>query len=459
MEIRTIRTEGLGDSTHVLAHEGVAVVVDPQLDFDRFVAVVEESGAEPRFVVETHVHNDYLSGGLALSRRLGAELVFPAGAAPVFRHRPAFHHEDLDAGPFALRPIHTPGHTPEHLSYLVLVDDRPVAVFSGGSLLVGSAGRSDLLGVERAETLARLQYGSVSRLAELPDGVGLYPTHGAGSFCTVTRAGTDSSTIGEERRANPVLSHDTEESFVGAHLTGLVPYPAYYARMAPANLRGAEAPESFEVASLTVDELENLVDAVVVDARPGPDFAKAHFPGSISIELRDDFGVWAGWVISNDSTLALVMNPEQSLEEAMRQLTRIGLDQVAGVLRWRGDTEAATASFRTVGVEEFAAAVMEGAQILDTRAPDEWERGVIAESILAYVPDVAEETPADIDPDREVWVACASGYRAGISASLLERRGIEPVLLATGGVTKVLRALSNNGAAEWCATPSNGGKV
>jgi glyoxylase-like metal-dependent hydrolase (beta-lactamase superfamily II) len=457
MEIRAVRTPGLGDSTYVLVHDGVAVVVDPQLDHDRFVAVIEDTGAQPRFVLETHVHNDYLSGGLSLSREIDAELVFPAGAAPVFRHRPAFHHEDIDGGPLKLRPMHTPGHTPEHVSYLVIIEGRPVAVFSGGSLLVGSAGRSDLLGAERAETLARLQYGSVSRLASLPDDVGLYPTHGAGSFCTVSPAGSDTSTIGEERRHNPALIHTDEESFVSDHLSGLVPYPSYYAHMAPANLKGTEAPRSYEVPPIAVVDLEAIPDLVVIDARPGADFARGHLPGSISIELREDFGVWAGWVVPSGSTLALVVNPDQSVEEGLRQLARIGLEKVAGIITWPVDVEVETASFRTVDVEDFAAAVVDGAQILDTRAPDEWERGVIASSTLAYVPELVEENPAEIDPSREVWVACASGYRAGIAASFLERRGIEPVVLTPGGVHRVLKVLSNRGATEWRAHPSNGG--
>ncbi|MGH3650201.1 MAG: MBL fold metallo-hydrolase, partial [Acidimicrobiia bacterium] len=236
MRIETIRTEGLGDSTHVLVRDGVGVVVDPQRDIDRFEVVLARIGADLRLVIETHLHNDYVSGGRDLARKTGAELVMPAGAAPVFGHRPAFHHEDIDLGSFAIRPIHTPGHTPEHASYLVIVEGKERAVFSGGSLLVGSAGRTDLLGDDRAETLARLQYGSVNRLADLPETVELYPTHGAGSFCTTTAAGNLTSTIGVERKTNRVLSYESEDAFVKGQLTGLVPYPSYYRHIGPLNL-------------------------------------------------------------------------------------------------------------------------------------------------------------------------------------------------------------------------------
>ncbi|MGH8946524.1 MAG: rhodanese-like domain-containing protein, partial [Acidimicrobiia bacterium] len=170
-----------------------------------------------------------------------------------------------------------------------------------------------------------------------------------------------------------------------------------------------------------------------------------------------DFGVWAGWVFPQDSTLALVMNPDQSVEEAVRQLARVGLDQIAGVAIWPQDAEAATTSFRTVGVEEFAAAVVAGVQVLDARAPDEWDRGIVAGSTLAYAPDVVAEIPADLDPDRAVWVACASGYRASMAASFLERQGIEPVVLTPGGINGVLKTLANQGVTGWGTHPSNGG--
>ncbi|WP_449061856.1 MBL fold metallo-hydrolase, partial [Planomonospora algeriensis] len=207
MEIVSFRTPGLGDQSHLLVHEGRGVLVDPQRDVDRFLRVVAERDVELRFVLETHLHNDYVSGAEQAALRTGAELVLPAAAAAAYRHTPAFHLEDLaDGRGLVVRPIHTPGHTPEHTSYLVLADGEPAAVFSGGSLLVASAGRPDLLGPERARTLARLQYGSLRRLAALPPRTGLFPTHGEGSFCTSSGAGRHTSTIGAELLGNPLLA-------------------------------------------------------------------------------------------------------------------------------------------------------------------------------------------------------------------------------------------------------------
>lgn len=436
MHIETIRTEGLGDSTHILIHEGIAVVVDPQRDLDRFERVLDDEEADVRMVIETHLHNDYVSGGLVMSRQTGAELLMPAGAAPVFRYRPAFHHEDIDLGPLVIRPIHTPGHTPEHTSYLVVFEGRAQALFSGGSLLVGTAGRTDLLGEERAESLARLQYGSVVRLADLPDQVGLYPTHGAGSFCTTSGAGEVTSTIGAEKKTNPVLAYEDQDAFVKGQLSNLVPYPAYYRDMGPMNLRGVDE------ANLSVPEIDTIPDDVtVVDARPMERYAAGHLPGALGIELRDSFGTWVGWLTEHNTPLVLVMDPDQDPEEAVRQLARIGYDDIRGIARHlAGDTVA----FEIADVGDFADAARSGAQILDVRAPNEWDEGSIEGSILSYVPDVARETPSGLRDDEPVWVLCGSGYRATIAAGILQDRGFEPVVLAEGGAIDVLRQTSND---------------
>ncbi len=430
MEITTVRTEGLGDSTYVLVHDGLAVVVDPQRDIDRFERVLDDADADLRLVVETHLHNDYVSGGLDLARATGAELVLPAGAAPAFRHTPAFHNEDIPLGTMAIRPLHTPGHTPEHTSYAVVIDGLVVAVFSGGSLLVGSAGRSDLLGEERADTLARLQYGSIHRLAALPDEAGLYPTHGAGSFCAVATPGTPTSTIGTEKKTNPVLSYTDEDAFVKGQLASLVPYPNYYSSMGALNLTGLPEPD------MDVPLLESIPDGVtVVDARPRDRFAAGHLPGALGIELVDSFGTWVGWLTEHNTPLVLILDEDQDSEEAIRQLIRIGYDDVRGITR---NPPSGLVSYRTVDSGEYQKAVDAGAQLLDVRAPNEWNEGFVEGSTLSYLPHLVERTPGGLDPDEPVWVVCGSGYRASIAAGVLQDRGFEPVVLAHGGATDLV---------------------
>lgn len=438
MEIHALRTPGLGDTSYVVVLDGVAVVVDPQRDIGRFRDVV--AGAEVRLVLETHLHNDYVSGGRHLAAATGADLVLPAGAGAAFPYVPAFHGEELSAGPLVVRPLHTPGHTPEHTSYVVLVDGEPVAVFSGGSLLVGGAGRSDLLGPERAAQLARLQHGSVHRLAELPDPTGLYPTHGEGSFCVASGGGGVGSTIGAERRSNPVLAFPDVESFVAGQLSGLQPYPRYYAHMGPANLIGPEPMPPVAVPTLEPADVAALTGAVVVDLRPRRRFAAGHVPGSLGVELRDDFGVWVGWLVPFGTPLVLVADSGQDVAEAVTQLARIGFDDVRGVLpgldTW--DCEGRPlAAYGVADLDATLAAWRRGEPVLDVRAPGEREDVALPGTLHRYVPDLVGEPGLGVDGP--VWVACATGFRATIAAGLLERAGIQPVVLADGGVADLVR--------------------
>ncbi len=444
MDVETIRTAGLGDSTYVLSFDGVGLVVDPQRDIDRFEKVIDALEVDVRWVLDTHLHNDYVSGAKDIAAKLGAELVIPGGAAPAYRHRPAFHMEDIDGPGFTIRPIHTPGHTPEHMSYVVVVDGVEQAVFSGGSLLVGSAGRSDLLGMQRAESLARLQYISVNRLASLPDSTALYPTHGAGSFCTASITTKGASSIGAEKKTNPSLAHRDADSFVSSHLSGLVPFPAYYQHMGPANLAGLPpSDETPRPPVLNEEQFKPISSQVtVIDARPKKEFAAGHIPGSLGVELRDDFGVWVGWVAEFNSKLVLVVDPDQNLDEAIRQLARIGFDQVAGVVTNLSVWNMKLASHQIVDLAEFVSMVKSGPQMLDVRAPSEWDSGVIDESVLDYAPDVASRPPSGLDADQPVLIACGTGYRASVAASFLHRYGYKPVVLADAGVPEVLAALN-----------------
>lgn len=447
MDIATIRTPGLGDATHVFTHEGVSVLVDPQRDVDRFLEAVDEHGGSLALVLETHLHNDYVSGGPEAARRTGADLVLPAAAAPAYRSRPAFHMEDIDVGPFAVRPIHTPGHTPEHTSYLVLIDGEPYAVFSGGSLLVGAAGRPDLLGAERADTLARLQYLSVNRLADLPGSTLLLPTHGEGSFCTASLAGGQvTSTIGGEKATSPVLAFEDEEAFVAAQLDALQPYPTYYQHMGPANLYGYEERPPEAIPELTPAEVRELAGAALVDIRDRTRFAEGHIPGSVGLEMGDRVGVWAGWLLPFDASIVLIADRGQDVAEAAAQFVRIGIDDVRGVV-FGVDEWAASggelSSHRVVTLEEMVRAWEEGEvqQVLDVRAPNEWEAGSIPGALHRYLPDLRESIPGALSTDIPVWVVCATGFRATAAVRWLEEKGHTPIVLVGEGVPELLERL------------------
>ena len=443
MDLVTIRTEGLGDTSFIFSHEGVAVMIDPQRDVERFIDALEATGADLRFVLETHLHNDYVSGGREIARLTDADLVLPASAAPAYPHIPAFHLEDFDAGTFVLRPVHTPGHTPEHTSYVVIIDDQPVAIFSGGSLLVGSAGRPDLLGTERAETLARLQHLSVNRLAAYPDQVQLLPTHGEGSFCAVSVIGGTTSTIGQEKRTNPVLQYADADEFVKGQLSDLAPYPTYYQYMGPTNLYGPEAMSSEQPPFLTPDEVDALEGVSIIDVRSRDAYAAGHVPGSLGIELGPQAGVWTGWLIDHDSSIVLVADEPAEVVEMVIQLGQIGLDSVVGVLHGLDDWKRSghpVDSYRNVTADDLAVAIRgeDAPQVLDVRSPSEYQAGSLDGSVSRYVPDLVAGVPETLRKDEPVWVACGSGYRAAVAAGLVERAGYTPVVVSRGGIPDVL---------------------
>ena len=344
-----------------------------------------------------------------------------------------------------------PGHTWEHMCYLVHEDaaHTPTLACTGGSLIVGSTGRTDLLGPEHTDALTRAQYRTVRRLAELADAVQVLPTHGAGSFCTAAVGRKErTTTIGEERRTNPALAALDEAAFVKERLTGLLAYPAYYAHMAGINLRGAPVLESLPpVKAMTPDDVEQATarGAWVVDARSRHHFAEAHVPGAVNIELDSMFGTYVGWTIPFGAPLVLLL-PEPvgaSAERAMTQLIRIGWDSVAGCLAggidaWRRQGRPVR-GYPTVDVDDLCHAFLEGRdiEVLDVRQPSEWETGHLPGSRNIFVGELPGRV-REVRADREIWVACASGHRASIAASFLDRAGANVRLVAQGGVPEWL---------------------
>ncbi|HSJ28970.1 MAG TPA: rhodanese-like domain-containing protein, partial [Acidimicrobiia bacterium] len=364
-----------------------------------------------------------------------ADLVMPAGAGAGFTFVPAFHLEDLKGGGgLSIRPIHTPGHTPEHTSYLALIDGIPAAVFTGGSLLVGSAGRSDLLGPEFAESLARLQYLSVHRLAELPDHVDVLPTHGAGSFCTSSAStGGGASTVAAELRSNPVLQYPDVEAFVAGELDGLLPYPDYYAAMAPINRRHPGVIEDPTVRSVAAAAIDG--SAWIIDARTRHRHFAGHLPGSINIEWGSSFAPWVGWLVPFGESVHLVMDPDQDPVAAVVELGRIGYS-VIGVTTELEGAELVTG--RTADLKDLAEALESGELVVDVRDPNEWETSHADGSVHRYVPDLRHEIPGA--PGDDVWLVCASGFRAAIAAGIVTRSGRTPVTVTTGGVAGLPRS-------------------
>lgn len=437
MEILTIETKSLGDRSYVVVDGNAAAVIDPQRDIDRVLAELDGRGVEVRVVLETHLHNDYVTGGFELAMRTGARYVLPRGDEVDFDHVGAADGDEFPVGDaVVLRAVHTPGHTPHHMSYVVVEGDAPAAVFTGGSLLYGTVGRTDLISDEATEALTRAQYRSAHRLAaELPGAVSVHPTHGFGSFCSSTATSeSDSSSIAREARTNIALTTADEESFVETLLSGLTAYPRYYAHMAPLNRQGPAPLDLSPAEPVDPVELRRRIHAGewVVDLRDRKAFAHSHLAGTINVEIGDSFVTYLGWTIRWGTPVTLVGDTPAEVAEAQRQLVRIGIDRPAGAAIGGLDAWAAGGdlrSYRSATFADLAAARAQGeVLVLDVRRPDEWEAGHLDGAI--HIPlDELEDRIADVPAGKPVWVHCASGFRASIAASLVDRAGGEVVAI------------------------------
>jgi hydroxyacylglutathione hydrolase len=431
-EVVTIKTPALGDRSYLIHDGAEAVVVDPQRDIGRIMAVAEARRVRITHVLETHIHNDYVTGGLALAGQTGASYVVSASEEVSFDRLSVSDNDRIITGSLTMTIMHTPGHTPGHLSYVLSeTGGDPVAVFTGGSMLYGAVGRTDLISPDQTERLTRAQYRSVRRLAaELPDGVAVYPTHGFGSFCSATPTVGTSSTIGTERRVNVALRSD-EAAFVTELIAGLSAYPRYYAHMGPANRRGPRVPDLAGPALVDPAELRRRIDAGewIVDLRERRAFARAHVTGTISIEFGDSFSTYLGWAIPWGTPLTLIGESPDQVAEGQLHLARIGIDHIAGAATGPAEALASDGKISSYPVADFgglaAAWDRPGLVVLDVRRPDEWRAGHLDRAV--HVPFWEIESRAAEVPAGEVWVYCASGFRASISASILDRAGRQVV--------------------------------
>ena len=432
MQVEVIATEELGDRSYVVHDGQVAVVVDPQRDIDRIEAVLARLGTRCVLVVETHIHNDYVSGGYQLARTTGADYAISEHDEVDFDRHPLHDGDELTAGTMTVRAVATPGHTDHHLSYVVCDGSGTPAVFTGGSLLYGSVGRTDLVDPARTEALARAQYHSARRLADLlPADAGVYPTHGFGSFCSAgsTSSGTG-STIGEQRRVNDALTEPDPSRFVERLVAGLTAYPAYYAHIGARN-RGGPAPIDLSAPEpADPEQLHKRITAGewVVDLRDRTAYAADHVAGTIGIGLATQFATWLGWLIPWGTPLTLIAQTRQQVRDAQRQLVRIGIDHLAGAAIGELAVLADPADRRSFPVASFADLArrdVEHTVVLDVRRDDEWAVSHIPGARNVPLQDLLQRL--DEIPRKQLWVHCGAGYRASIGSALLDRAGHDVV--------------------------------
>ncbi|GAA1216874.1 MBL fold metallo-hydrolase [Pseudonocardia alaniniphila] len=435
LTVDVVETSELGDRSYI-AHDGQsAIVVDPQRDLDRVERVLADRGLKCEAVLETHIHNDYVTGGLELSRRTGARYVVAAADHVEFDRHPAHDGEEFQVGGMRIRVIATPGHTDTHLSYRVDDGTGPAALFTGGSLLYGSVGRTDLVDAARTEELTHAQYRSAHRLAELSaDADAVYPTHGFGSFCSSGSAtGGSGSTIGLERIRNDALTEDDEDRFVERLIAGLTAFPSYYAHMGARNRQGPGPADLSPVRPVDPAELRSRIEAGewVVDLRRRTAYSAAHIAGSIGIELGQQFATYLGWLIPWGTPLTLVGESAEQITDAQRQLVRIGIDRPDGSAIGTPESLARPDQIRAYPRETFdqldAVRNDTNVAVLDVRRDDERASGSIPGS--THIPMHSLLTRLDELPDGQLWVHCASGFRASIAASLLDRLGRDVVLV------------------------------
>jgi len=426
--------EGLGNTSYLVdLGDGRCLVVDASVDLRSVNDVASRSGSTVAYAADTHLHADFLSGARQLGATEGAVVLASAAGDRQFLHTGLVDGQEVDLGGLGLTTLVTPGHTTEHVSFLLLDGQRPVGVFTGGSLLVGAAARTDLVDPDRTVELARAQYRSLQRLMSLPDDVEVWPTHGAGSFCSAPPGADRTSTIGRERATNPLLRTGSEDEFVQRLLGSLGTFPAYFLRLPEINRRGPRLYGAAPIPpALSTSQVRTLRDsgAQVVDVRPVSDYAEAHLTGAVSIPLRGAFATWLGWVVSPDLPVVIVRSTDQDPAEIAWQSAKVGYANLVGELT-SSPADWVAAGFPISAVALLQPGELTDQSVLDVRQDAEFDAGHVPGAVHVELGDLTDRI-ADLR-DGSVVVMCGHGERAMTGASLLEGAGATGVAVLAGG--------------------------
>lgn len=432
MRIYDFVDEGLGHSSYVIdLGNDTAAILDPPRFPTAQESLADRLGLRIVWTLDTHSHADYVTGSPALAARRGATFIAPGASRLATPHRPVHDRQQIQlSGDFKLIAIATPGHTPDHHAYMLTERGAPVALFTGGSLMVGAVGRTDLCGPELAEPLAHDMFRSLRRFDELPAELPVYPTHGAGSFCSAPGGSLRTTTLGRERIENHLFSIHDENTFVEQLLTGFGSFPTYFARLPELNRLGPTRYDTLPpLATLSPDDLERHIAAggVVVDVRPVAKFAAGHVPGSISNTLRPAFASWLGWLVGPDHSLVFVLDADQDRDDLVRQCLNIGHEHLVGELA--GGLDPWTANGRQVDTIPLVDPSLMTHDVVDVRQASEYETGHVPYAVNV---ELAQLTVAHLS-DYPLTVMCGHGERAMTGASLLAAGGRTDVVVLDGG--------------------------
>ncbi|MFI6677292.1 rhodanese-like domain-containing protein [Kribbella sp. NPDC050470] len=423
--------DGLGNSAYLVElGDRRALAVDASLDLRALRAEAERRDLTVVFAADTHLHADFLSGAVQLGETDGARVLASAAGRRLFDHTGLSDGDEVDLGGLTLRTLATPGHTGEHLAFELLDGSTLLGVFTGGSLIVGGAARTDLAGSDQTEALSRAQYRSLRRLAGLPDSTPVFPTHGAGSFCSAPGNAERTSTIGREKATNPLMAAPDEDAFVRQLLGGLGSFPPYFLRLPEENRRGSGLAADPAVPGLDASKVAKLAQlgAVVIDVRPVREFAAGHIPGALSIHLRAQFVSWLGWLLDPATPYVIVRRPDQDLAEVVWQAVKIGYDVplgelAGGMAAWDGPT---------LQTPLLTASEIGDHRVLDVRQDSEFHNGHVPGAVHVELGDLPDHV-ADL-PTEPIVVMCGHGERAMTAASILRRHGHAAVRVLEGGV-------------------------
>ncbi len=446
----------LAHASYLVGSDGEAAVVDPQRDVEQYLQEAAANDLKIKYIIETHLHADFVSGHRELAERSGAEIVFGEKAGATFPHRAVRNGDELKVGKLVLRVWETPGHTPEGISVLVIdpeVSEQPIKVLTGDTLFIGDVGRPDLVGSKgyTAEQMAELLYDSLhEKLLTLPDQVEVYPAHGAGSMCGRNISGETSSTIGEQRKFNYALQPMSKAEFVRIMTTDLPEAPRYFSQDAEINRSGAGAlAQVAKPEGLSPQEVQQLSKEgqVVLDVRSAVEFGAGHVPGAVNIGLGGQFAMWAASLIPLTAPVILVAESEEKVDEAVMRLARVGIETVrgylnGGMLAWH-EAGLPTAVVEQITVTELneMLAAEPGLQVLDVRRPPEYSGGHVPHAVTAPLSILKERISSlRFDPKKTTAVICAGGYRSSAATGILEQEGFTNLRNVTGGTTAWVNA-------------------
>jgi len=438
----------LAHASYLIGSDGEAVVVDPQRDVDEYLAEAAARGFQIKYVIETHLHADFVSGHQEVAARTGAEIVFGEKAGVQFAHRAVRDGEELRIGQVVLKFIETPGHTPEGICVLVTdtaSPDEPQKLLTGDTLFIGDVGRPDLAGGKgyTSQMMAEMMYDSLhGKLLKLPDEVEVYPAHGAGSMCGKNMSKETSSTIGEQRKFNYALKPMSKDQFVTMMTADLPEAPIYFPRDSEINRSGARGLSELQPpAALSPQQVRELHDQghILLDVRSASDFGAAHVPGAMNIGLGGQFAMWAGSLIPLNAAIVVIADTSAQVDESVVRLARVGIENVKGFLEggfesWRA------AGFPVDAIEQVTVAQLKeqmaagDLQIVDVRRPGEYVNGHVPRALNAPLASLDKSLgPLPLKKDKLTAVICAGGYRSSAAASLLQKQGFSNLLNVSGG--------------------------